>query len=455
MYSKFFKFTLILALVCFFATDIQAQRRMSYPELAARSRNPLLYFDQNVLPPATGDSPQFVIGFRIAYEHLAFRKADDGTYFSDASIGVEVFEGEPARRGREMSVEGLVPVKRSYWRQQARAGSYEETKKASGFLNGSITMDLEPGVYTYALRIEIDGTTRNPGNAVRRLLVPDFNESEKSQIYFLDTDGAEKWPSRVQLISMGQAVNYAEDFTALVLLPDEGDFSISIDRMETGSRDTTMIETVFRTDITDALIADNMKVVASPDSGRLTFRFLPDQGNHRYAWVQIPNSTFPNAGYRLRVLGNSSEPAGEKYFRNLWLDMPVSLLNLNTAIDMLRYIVDRETIREMRRGSDAEKEAKFRAFWDERNPTPETEFNELMAEYYRRIDYAFDNFSTPNVPGYESDQGKIYITHGEPERIRRSFPVNEPAREIWEYPDQSFVFEARTGFGDFELVGRQ
>ncbi|MFU8860200.1 MAG: GWxTD domain-containing protein [Cyclonatronaceae bacterium] len=455
MYTKLFKFSVLLALVCFFTADIQAQRRMSYPELAARNRNPILYFDQNVLPPATGDTPQFVIGFRIAHEHLAFRKADDGSYFSDVSIGVEVFEGEPARRGREMSVEGLVPVKRSYWRQQARVSSYEETGKASGFLDGSIMMELEPGVYTYAVRIDIDGTRRNPGNTVRRLVIPDFDESDKSRIYFLDTNTAQIWPSRVQLISMGQAVKYAEDFTALVLLPDQATYSIIIDRMETGSRDTTRVETVFRTDITDAMIADNMKVVASPDSGRLTFQILQDQGTNRYAWVNIPNSTFPNAGYRIRVLRNGNEPAGDKYFRNLWLDMPVSLLNLNTSIDMLRFIADRETIREMRRGSDAEKEAKFRAFWDKRNPTPETEFNELMAEYYRRIDYAFDNFSTPNVPGYESDQGKVYITHGEPQRIRRSFPVNEPAREVWEYPDQSFVFVARTGFGDFELVGRQ
>ncbi|TVQ15688.1 MAG: GWxTD domain-containing protein [Balneolaceae bacterium] len=453
--SNLFKFTIVLAVLCIFVVDLQAQRRMSYPELAARSRNPLLYLDQNVLPPTDGDSPRLVMGFRIAYEHLAFRKADDGTYFSDASIGIELFEGEPRRRGRQLSVEGLIPVKRSFWRKKAEASSYEETKKATNFLNGSLQMELEPGVYTYAVSIDIDGTRRNLGNTVRRLVVPDFKEPGKAQVYYLNTSGNDAWPAEVELISMGQSVNYATDFTALVQLPDGDAYSVIIDRMEIRSRDTTRVETVFRTEITEAMIADNMLVKASPDSGRLVFRLQPGEGRFRYAWVQIPNSQFPNANYRLRILKNDRDPAGERFFRNLWLDMPVSLLNLDTAIEMLRFIADRDQIREMRRGSDAEKEQKFRAFWDKRNPTPDTEYNELMAEYYRRIDYSFENFSTPNVPGYDSDQGKIYITHGEPVRIRRSFPVNEPAREVWEYPEQSFVFVARTGFGDFELVGRQ
>jgi GWxTD domain-containing protein len=103
-------------------------------------------------------------------------------------------------------------------------------------------------------------------------------------------------------------------------------------------------------------------------------------------------------------------------------------------------------------GSDAEKERKFRQFWAQRDPTPDTEFNELMSEYYERIDYAYREFSSMQEPGYESDRGQAYILYGPPTDVERRFPTNAPTREVWEYPNRTLIFEATSGFGDFRLV---
>jgi GWxTD domain-containing protein len=448
---------MLMVAVSLFAADADAQRRMNYPELAARSRNPLLYLDQNILPPKADGPARLAMAFKIGYEHLAFRKADDQTYFSNAEISIEIFDGEPDRRGRELSVEGLEPVKREFWKHKAVAETYEQTRAAHRFLSGSIQFELEPGTYSYIVRMDVDGTRRNMGNTVRKLVIPDFSGSFNSQIYYLDEYYDDNsWPDKTaRLIGMGQTVNFGKDFSALVLLPDSGDYTLAVDRMEVRSRDTTRVNTLYETDITDSMIRENISVRIVADTTALSFIFNPGEVKYRYALIAIPNSTFPNSSYRIIIRDENGRSQGERFFRNLWLDMPVSLLNLDLAIDMLRFIIDRDQLREMRRGSANEKERKFREFWDKRNPTPENEYNELMAEYYRRIDYAYENFSSPNTPGYDSDQGKTYITQGEPVRIRRSFPVNEPAREIWEYPDQTFVFVARTGFGDYELVGRQ
>jgi GWxTD domain-containing protein len=457
VHTKTVRFLLITILTLFFTADLLAQRRVGYAELSARYRNPLLYVDQNILPPAQGDMPTVVLGYRVAYEHLSFRKRDDDSYFSNITIGVEIFEGEPRRRGRELSAEGLEPVKRSFWRNTAIAENYEETKKPTRFATGFTHMNLEPGVYTYRLTLEIDGSRRNLGNTVRRIRVPDFTSPEQAQIYYMDVTEATDLPldTGIDLIGMGQAVYYATDFTALVYLPDNDPYRLVVDRMEIGSRDTSRVRTVFETEISRDNTTGNLVAGVSPDSSRLAFTITRVGEGHRFAWIHIPNSTFPNATYRVRVMNDEGKSTGERFFRNLWLDMPVSLLNLDLAIDMMRFIIDRDQLREMRRGSAAEKERKFREFWDNRNPTPETEYNELMTEFYRRIDHAFQNFSSPTTPGYDSDQGRIFITHGEPLRITRTFPVNEPAREVWEYAGQSFIFVARTGFGDFELVGRQ
>ena len=132
--------------------------------------------------------------------------------------------------------------------------------------------------------------------------------------------------------------------------------------------------------------------------------------------------------------------------------MPTSLYNIDVAVDMLRFILPENERRELASGSAADKERKFRQFWAERDPTPETEFNELMAEYYRRIDYAYKNFSSLQVPGYDTDQGQTYILYGPPLSVERRLPPNSPAREVWEYPGRTLIFEATTGFGDFKLI---
>ncbi|HAC16787.1 MAG TPA: hypothetical protein DCE78_12715 [Bacteroidetes bacterium] len=132
--------------------------------------------------------------------------------------------------------------------------------------------------------------------------------------------------------------------------------------------------------------------------------------------------------------------------------MPTSLLNLDVALDNMKYIADETTIKELKRGNVSEKEAKFRAFWKEKDPTPDTDYNELMSEYYKRIDDAYKQFTTPSKPGYESDQGKIFIVYGPPENIERRFPPNGVTQEIWQYGSRTFIFNATSGFGDFELV---
>jgi len=76
----------------------------------------------------------------------------------------------------------------------------------------------------------------------------------------------------------------------------------------------------------------------------------------------------------------------------------------------------------------------------------------LMVEYYSRIDHAWEHYTTPERPGYESDQGRTWILYGEPRRIERRYPPGSATREIWYYPNRTLTFEATTGFGDFRLI---
>src|SRR5271157_6425487 len=66
--------------------------------------------------------------------------------------------------------------------------------------------------------------------------------------------------------------------------------------------------------------------------------------------------------------------------------------------------------------NDEERDQFIEAFWQRRDPTPDTEENEFKEEHYRRIEYANEHFAA-GVPGWRTDRGRIYIMYGQPDEI--------------------------------------
>ncbi len=66
--------------------------------------------------------------------------------------------------------------------------------------------------------------------------------------------------------------------------------------------------------------------------------------------------------------------------------------------------------------NDQERENFIAWFWQRRDPDPDTEENEYRDEFYERIAYANEKF-TSGIPGWKTDRGRIYITFGKPDSI--------------------------------------
>ncbi|HEX8735503.1 MAG TPA: GWxTD domain-containing protein [Pyrinomonadaceae bacterium] len=66
--------------------------------------------------------------------------------------------------------------------------------------------------------------------------------------------------------------------------------------------------------------------------------------------------------------------------------------------------------------TDEERENFIENFWRRRDPNPDTEENEYREEYYERIAYANEHFSS-GIPGWKTDRGRIYISFGKPDSI--------------------------------------
>ena len=97
----------------------------------------------------------------------------------------------------------------------------------------------------------------------------------------------------------------------------------------------------------------------------------------------------------------------------------------------------------------------FLGYWKARDPTPKTSLNELMEEYYIRVNYVNDYFNMSWKEGWETDFGMIYILFGPPDEIQRSnvSSSNSSAYQVWYYNriNKQFIFKDQNGFGDYRL----
>jgi len=87
---------------------------------------------------------------------------------------------------------------------------------------------------------------------------------------------------------------------------------------------------------------------------------------------------------------------------------------LNTDV---AYIITKEEKRAFQAlQTDEERENFIENFWRRRDPNPDTEENEYREEYYERIAYANQHY-TSGIPGWKTDRGRIYIAWGKPDSI--------------------------------------
>jgi GWxTD domain-containing protein len=84
--------------------------------------------------------------------------------------------------------------------------------------------------------------------------------------------------------------------------------------------------------------------------------------------------------------------------------------------DVVYIITDEERAAFKQLSNDEERDNFIEAFWQRRDPTPDTEENEYKEEHYQRIAYAKEHFAA-GVAGWRTDRGRIYIVYGKPDEI--------------------------------------
>lgn len=163
--------------------------------------------------------------------------------------------------------------------------------------------------------------------------------------------------------------------------------------------------------------------------------------------------------FKLNINVTQKETSMERSekFSTAWRHVKPDKLDVRQAIKPLKNYVSNKDWKWLQDASVDEKEKWFDNYWDKRDPTPESDRNQLMDEFYERVEFAnyYFTINALDKDGWDTDRGKVYVKYGQPTSVDRHVQeLNVPPYEIWFYSniDRRFMFEDRSGFGDYTLV---
>jgi GWxTD domain-containing protein len=126
--------------------------------------------------------------------------------------------------------------------------------------------------------------------------------------------------------------------------------------------------------------------------------------------------------------------------------------------DVVWIITDEERAAFKQLSNDEERDNFIEAFWQRRDPTPDTEENEYKEEHYQRIAYANEHFAA-GVPGWKTDRGRIYIMYGKPDEIDAhpsggtyERPMEEGGGETSTFPFEDWRYRYLEGIGQEVII---
>ena len=108
--------------------------------------------------------------------------------------------------------------------------------------------------------------------------------------------------------------------------------------------------------------------------------------------------------------------------------------------------------------TDEERDQFIEQFWLRRDPDPDTPENEYKDEYYQRVEYANEKF-TSGIAGWRTDRGRIYIMYGKPDELEShpsggsyDRPSYEGGGSTTTYPFETWWYRYIEGIGsDIEI----
>ncbi len=410
------------------------------------------YCEVRLLPTENPDSARAVAFFKFTKDLLVFEKAeiedyDKGNFVAYPKVEIEFKDEEGIIRKREL------------WQDTLWAETFEETADWKNYVYGGIHATLPAGETEIEIQISDKKNLRLARKEILREVTPYQIGEVISQPFFLYEheshgvlypfllEGGPDFSNREPLLYF--IVSFKSDFA---------NYDLKIE-----STQKPLLQAFWPNDF-------DIELNESPEFFKTLAPYSDSKRAASYEIIDLPNNfedkykigllkfdlsaldLFPGY-YNYFLQNNETKDSLKGIITVIWEDMPLSLRNPEYAVDKMRYILTEKEHGKMKAG-DAQKEfEKLIEYWNEKDPTPGTRFNEKMNQYFQRVDYAFFNFQTvQEQDGAETERGKIYILKGMPDDIEET-SIDGAQAEIWSFDklDEKYVFKAVSP-GNYRLV---
>ncbi len=373
--------------------------------------------DVAVAPSAKGEGT-VRISYAVMYDALHFLRHEDG-YRARYEITAILYD----RKGHQVTGDS--------WCEMVMVATYDETNDRRTASADELVFFVPPG--RYSLKLELTSLdTRAVGTIEREVTVPRMVPGELSLgTVLFETGNAGGGEDAAEPV-LNPSRAYGEDRPDVrVRIPVYGTpdsrYAIEITvRDERGllkkSHEDTLVQTHFLREYVYEFTVLDLEVGAHVLEVEVT---------------PLPEGEEVSARSRFRVV-TSPLSWGEDEEKML---AQISYVATRDEMDLLTSVPPEE------RGPAWDE------FWAGRDPDPTTAANEFKTEFLRRVGYANAQFRSI-IDGWQTDMGRIYIQHGEPDDIdSQSVGQMLNAWEIWYYYGEhtKYVFVDREGFSEFVL----
>ncbi|MFA6233824.1 MAG: GWxTD domain-containing protein [Bacteroidota bacterium] len=405
----------------------------------------LLYAEAATVPSDSAGMARVDVFVRVSYDFMIFTRTKslhpDSLYSAGVEVSYNIRKSGGTVRSRNQSA-------------RIAAGDYDTTNLRDQFVLLRQSFYVDPGPYEVAVFVSDKGSTRQSSvNQNVKALPLAEGDRHIGQPVPLKKDSGDG-DNSYSIMAFSRTLPFAE--RAFIGIPVPHGFTATW-HVQLLQQDDEEAEPVFN----DTVQPEAQLKGAYPggESGIVKDFSLHAEGsaNADIVVLCLPFEVLDVGNYRLVVTaawegGSDSVSIPTEIF---WRDMPFSMRDVEFAVDAMRFVLTAEEYREMKRGDERSMQKAFRRFWKERDATPDTEYNEMMAEYFRRVDIAYYRFQTLyEQNGAQTDRGKVYVLFGAPENVQRTMNRDEPINEVWEYPSlgKSFRFIDKNRDGNLRLL---